>query len=192
MGRSKAWLPFEGEPMLVRTLRRLGEAASPLVVVAAPEQELPPLAEDVLVQRDPVEGQGPLQGIAVGLEALANEARYAYVTSTDAPFLAPAFIRRMRALVEGHDACVIHDDGHHHPLSAVFATSLWTTARALLDADRRRPFFLFEEAKTRFVTRDDLLADAAVRRVDPELWTLRNVNTPDDYERALRDAASSS
>lgn len=189
MGRSKAWLPFEGEPMLVRTLRRLGEAASPLVVVAAPDQELPPLPNGVRVERDPVEGQGPLQGIAVGLEALADHARHAYVTSTDAPFLAPAFVRRMRALAEGYEACVIRDDGHHHPLSAVFATKLWTSARALLDADRRRPFFLFESASTRFVDRELVLADPELRRVDPELWTLRNINTPVDFERAIRDAA---
>lgn len=190
MGQSKAWLPFEGEPMLLRTLRLLGEAASPLVVVAAPDQELPPLPGSVTVQRDPVEGQGPLQGIAVGLEALAPRARYAYVTSTDAPFLAPAFVRRMRALAEGHDACVLYDDGHHHPLSAVFATSLWTAARALLDADRRRPFFLFEAADTRFVEREALLADPSLRRADPHLWTLRNLNTPEDYAEALRDAES--
>ena len=188
MGRSKAWLAFGDEPLLLRALRRLGEAAHPLVVVAAPEQELPELPAGVWLTRDPVEGQGPLQGIAVGLEALAAHARYAYVTSTDAPFLAPAFVRRLRALVEGHDACVVRDGGHYHPLSAVFATRLWADARALLDAERRRPFFLFERSDTRFVERAELLADEALRREDPELWTLRNLNTPEDYEAALRDA----
>jgi molybdopterin-guanine dinucleotide biosynthesis protein A len=157
-------------------------------VVAAPDQALPALVDGVDVLRDPVEGHGPLQGIAVALEALAKRADYAYVTSTDAPFLAPAFVRRMRELAEGHDACVVRDGGHHHPLSAVFATRLWTDARALLDADRRRPFFLFEGCDTRFVERDELLADPALRQADPDLWTLRNLNTPEDYETALRDA----
>ena len=41
MGRPKAWLPFAGELMLQRVVRLLGTAVQPIVVVAAPEQELP-------------------------------------------------------------------------------------------------------------------------------------------------------
>src|SRR5215472_10050859 len=70
MGRPKAWLPFDGEPMLVRVVRRLGEAVGPLVVVAAPGQDVPPLPADVEVVRDEVAGRGPLQGLQAGLEAL--------------------------------------------------------------------------------------------------------------------------
>ena len=51
MGRPKAWLPFAGELMLPRILRLLGEAVGPLVVVAAPGQDLPPLPEHVAVVR---------------------------------------------------------------------------------------------------------------------------------------------
>jgi molybdenum cofactor guanylyltransferase len=189
MGQSKAWLDFDGEPLLLRALGRLAHAVGPRVVVAAPQQKLPELPDDVELLRDPVQGQGPLQGIAVGLAALASRARFAFVTSTDAPFLAPAYVRRMRALVEGHDIVVLRDSGHHHPLSAVYATRVGAEARALLDADQRRPFFLFERCRTRFVERDELLEDDELRAADPELWTLRNLNTPDDYAQALADMA---
>jgi len=189
MGRSKAWLPFLGEPLLVRVLRRLGEAAHPLVVVSAPDQPLPPLPDGAHVLHDPVEGLGPLQGIAVALEALARqEIAYAYVTSTDAPFLAPAFVRRMRQLVEGYDACVLREGDHFHALSAVYATHLGSDARALLDAGKRRLSLLAEGADTRLSTREQLLEDPALRTADPRLWTLRNINTPEAYEAALRDA----
>ena len=76
-------------------IRSEASAAWPLVVVAAPGQELPPLPEGVLLARDPVEGRGPLQGIAAGLDAIAPLAERAYVASTDAPFLHPAFVRRL-------------------------------------------------------------------------------------------------
>jgi molybdopterin-guanine dinucleotide biosynthesis protein A len=190
MGRPKAWLPFEGEPLILRALRLVGEAAAPLVVVAAPDQDLPQLPEGVRLLRDPIEGQGPLQGLAVGLEALADEVPYAYVCSTDAPFLAPAFVRRMRALAVGHDVAVVRDDGHHHALGAVYATRLWTRARALIDADERRLSLLFERANSRIVDRELLLEDDALRQADPDLWSLRNLNRPEDYEAALRDAAA--
>src|SRR3982750_1451674 len=49
MGYPKALLPFGPELMLQRMVRLLGEVVSPIVVVAAPEQELPELPPDVLL-----------------------------------------------------------------------------------------------------------------------------------------------
>lgn len=189
MGRPKAWLPFGPEVLLQRVVRILGEVCEPVVVVAAPDQALPALAPQIAVVRDKVEGRGPLQGIARGLEALAGTARYAYVSSTDAPFLVPAFIRRLRELAEGHDAAVVKASGHHHPLSAIYGTQLHAAASELLAADRRRPFFLFERSDTRFVTAAELLAGDDLGEADPELRSLDNLNTPEDYERALRSLA---
>src|SRR5437764_5768651 len=81
MGRPKAWLPFVGETMLGREVRLLGTVVSPVVVVAAPDQEVPPLPSGVLVVRDPQRGRGPLQGLAAGLEALTGLAGAAYLSS---------------------------------------------------------------------------------------------------------------
>src|SRR5687767_10615246 len=49
MGRPKALLPFGPELMLERVVRILSAVVSPIVVVAAPEQDLPPLSDDVLL-----------------------------------------------------------------------------------------------------------------------------------------------
>src|SRR6516164_4029139 len=70
MGRPKAWLPFGEETMLARVVRLLGEAVQPLVVVAAPGQEVAALPPKVAIVRDEEKGRGPLEGLAVGLEAL--------------------------------------------------------------------------------------------------------------------------
>ena len=56
--------------MLQRVLRLLGGVVAPIVVVAAVDQELPPLPAGVLVTRDEREGRGPLQGLSAGLKAL--------------------------------------------------------------------------------------------------------------------------
>ena len=53
---------------------------------------------------------------------------------------------------------------------------------ALLAKDQLRPFFLFEKANTRRVDFRQL------RQVDPELDTLKNLNTPEDYLTALAEA----
>jgi molybdopterin-guanine dinucleotide biosynthesis protein A len=179
MGRPKAWLPFAGEIMLPRVVRLLGEAVSPVVVVAAPGQDVPPLPAGVAVVRDEERGRGPLQGLAAGLEALRGLADAAYLSSCDVPFLRPAFVRRLGDLLGNHAVCVPRVGEYHHPLAAVYRLEVADAVRRLLAEDRLRPFFLFEAVPTRVVTAEEL-AD-----VDPTFQTLRNLNTPEEYEAAL-------
>jgi molybdopterin-guanine dinucleotide biosynthesis protein A len=181
MGRAKAWLPFGPEVMLQRVVRILSEVVSPIVVVAAPEQEVPPLLSDVQIVRDECEGFGPLQGLAAGLQALQGRAGAAYLSSCDVPFLEPAFVRRMIEFRGEHAICVPHVGGYHHPLAAVYQTNVLDTVNRLLAENRLRPVFLFESQSTRIVEAMEL-AD-----VDPTFQSLRNLNTPDDYEAALRE-----
>jgi molybdenum cofactor guanylyltransferase len=192
MGRPKAWLPFGAEVLLQRVVRRVAEVAGPIVVVAAPGQDLPALPPEITVVRDAITGRGPLQGLLAGLEALGDRAEAAFVSSTDVPFLEPAFIRRLERLRrEGtppHDVVVVRAGGHHHPLGAVYRCALRAEVAALLAADRLRPFFLFEQVRTLFADEALLLADPELAAADPGLASLRNVNTPEEYEEALRDA----
>jgi molybdopterin-guanine dinucleotide biosynthesis protein A len=182
MGRPKAWLPFAGEIMLARVVRLLGEAVSPVVVVAAPGQEVPPLPPDIPVVRDDEKGRGPLQGLAAGLNAFRGRADAAYLSSCDVPFLQPALVRRLIDLLGEHDICVPRVGGFHHPLAAVYRLDVAAAVSRLLAENGLRPFFLFEAVPTRVVEAAEL-AD-----VDPTFRSLRNLNTPEDYEAALREA----
>jgi molybdopterin-guanine dinucleotide biosynthesis protein A len=185
MGQPKAWLPFAGEWMLPRVVRLLRVSVEPVVVVAAPEQDLPRLPADILLVRDEEKGRGPLQGLSAGLHALIGRCDAAYASSCDVPFLNPAFVRRMIELLGDHRICVPHVDGFHHPLAAVYRTEVVDAIDRLLAENRLRPVFLFDAEPTR-------VAQAAeLRDVDPDLKTLRNLNTPEDYEAALREYESS-
>jgi molybdopterin-guanine dinucleotide biosynthesis protein A len=181
MGSSKALLPFGPETMLQRVVRLLGGVVSPIVVVAAADQALPELSDAVLVTRDEREGRGPLEGLRAGLQALPVEVDAAYVTSCDVPLLAPGFVRQMLEFSRGFDIAVIDVDGFAHPLSAVYRRTTLPHVEALLDADRLRPAYLFDLVKTRRVSPPEITAD-------PELRTLRNLNTPEDYQEALAAA----
>ncbi len=181
MGQPKAWLPFGSELMLPRVVRILRTVVQHVVVVAAPDQELPALRLDVTITRDEEKGRGPLQGLAAGLHALAGRAEACYVSSCDVPFLNPAFIARMFALLGDQRICVPYVDGFHHPLAAVYRVEVLHAVERLLAADRLRPVFLFEAEPTRIVRGEEL------RDVDPDLKSLRNLNTPEDYAAALRE-----
>jgi molybdopterin-guanine dinucleotide biosynthesis protein A len=180
MGRPKAWLPFGPETMLERVVRLLREAVDPVVVVAAPDQELPQLPDEIDVVRDVAKGRGPLQGLAVGLAALEGKADAAFVSSCDVPFLNPRFVRRMIDLLADRTICVPRVGEHFHPLAAVYRLEVAKVARNLLEENRLRPYFLFEAVPTRVVVAAEL-AD-----IDPEFETLRNLNTPEEYDAALR------
>ena len=182
MGSPKALLPFGSETMLQRVVRVLGTVVSPLVVVAAAGQELPALPPSIVISRDEHEDRGPLEGLRAGLKGLPESVETAYVTSCDVPLLVPQFVTRMVELLGDHDIAVMEIDGFAHPLSAVYRRGTLPQVESLLAADRRRMVFLFDAVKTRRVQPSEMAS------VDPQLLTLRNLNTPEDYQDALAAA----
>jgi len=182
MGVPKATLPFGPETMLQRVVRLLGTVVSPIVVVAAREQSLPPLPDDVVVTHDEREQRGPLEGLRAGLKALPSSVQFAYITSCDVPLLVPEFVDRMVELLGDHDIAVMEIDGFPHPLSAVYRRDTLPHVESLLENDKLRPVFLFDAVRTRRVRPEEMIS------VDPELRTLRNLNTREDYLAALAEA----
>lgn len=182
MGQPKLSLPFGTERMLPRVARIVGEVVCPVVVVAANGQEIPPLPESVRIVRDEYEDLGPLAGIAAGLAALQNDVDAAYVTACDTPLLTPAFVSAIVARLGNSELAVVRNGRFHHPLAAVYRTSLLERVRGLVAASRLRPLFLIQESRSCEIDADEL------RAVDPNLDALRNTNTPEEYVEALRIA----
>lgn len=186
MGTPKAALEWHGDTLLGRTAALLGRVVDgPLVVVAAPGQQLPALPGRVELATDPIEGRGPLQGIAVGLAAVADRADRAFLCSTDLPFLHPAFVRTvLHALGPDLDVALPVARGFPQPLAAAYRTALAPQVSALLDAGRMRPAMLFEQVRVCRLTDADLLADSTLAAADPELDSLLNINEPGEYRDA--------
>lgn len=180
MGCAKALLPFGDEALLQRVVRIVSEVVEPIVVVAAAGQELPPLPAGVRIARDVHEDRGPLAGMGVGLAVLADTVAAAYVSSCDVPLLRPQFVRAVVAALGECDAAVPREGQRFHPLAGVYRTSLAPRISALVEAGRLRPLYLIESVRTAELTVETL------RRVDPNLDSLRNVNTPEEYRTALR------
>jgi molybdopterin-guanine dinucleotide biosynthesis protein A len=185
MGVPKATLPFGPETMLQRVVRLLGTVVSPIVAVAARDQPLPELPDDVTITHDEREQRGPLEGLRAGLKALPRSVDAAYITSCDVPMLVPAFVERLIELLGDYDIAVMEIDGFPHPLSAVYRRGTLPHVEALLEKDKLRPVFLFDAVRTRRVRPEEMTS------VDPELRTLRNLNTREDYLAALSEAGLS-
>jgi molybdenum cofactor guanylyltransferase len=188
MGAPKAALEWHGSTLLRRTTGLLGRVLDgPVVVVAAPGQDLPALPAGVEVVTDPVEGRGPMQGIATGLRAVADRVAAAFVCSTDLPFLHPAFVRRVLGMLASDlDVVLPVARGFPQPLAAVYRTALAPRVVELIDQGRMRPAMLFEQVRVLRLDDAALLADAALAAADPTLDSVLNVNEPEGY-RAARE-----
>jgi molybdenum cofactor guanylyltransferase len=188
MGTPKAALEWHGSTLLRRTVGILARATGgPVVIVRAVGQELPSLPKGILVADDPREGKGPVQGIAAGLAALRGHADAAFVSSTDMPFLHPAFVRRMLRVLgdgEGTDVALPVARGFKQPLAAAYRVSLADTAERLVAEDRLRPAFLFDQCTVETLDDTALKQDPVLAALDPDLDSVVNVNTLDDYQAA--------
>lgn len=176
MGMPKAWLPFGGELMLHRIVRVLREVIDPVVVVAARGQELPPLPDEMRIVRDREDGRGPLAGFAAGLEALQGQAEAAYLSSCDLPLLTTSFVKCVIDSLGDFAIAVPRVEGVPQPLAAAYRLDLAPVVDRLLSAGRSRLIDLLEAERVRYLEAGEL----------PDLESLRNVNTREEYEAALR------
>jgi len=178
MGRAKAWLPFGDELLLPRIVRIACGVLDPVVVVAAPGQELPPLPKAVEVVRDRLSGKGPLAGLAAGLAALDGPCDAAYVSSCDVPFLTDAFVRRVIDSLGDAEIALPEIGGYPHALAGVYRLSVRPAVERMLSENRLRLRDLLAEVQTRRLAADGFS--------DVGLDSLTNVNTPVEYDAALK------
>ena len=181
MGTSKAHLQFGAETLLQRIVRIMGEVLDPLVVVAANGQELPILDAKVMICRDKNEGHGPLEGLAAGLEALKERCDAVFLSSCDVPFLKKEFILGMTKALGESRMCIPRTEGYFHPLASVYRVDVLPDVQQLLGEKKLRPFFLLEKVKGK------IIEEAQLKQFDSELFSLKNLNTPEDFQQALRE-----
>ncbi len=175
MGRPKALLPFDGEPLIVHQVRRLAPMFGELIVVAAADHDLPDLP--VTVVRDEVAYRGPVSGLMYGLRAAAGA--FAFVTSCDSVFLREAIVAHLLSLTDAVDAVVPRWEGRMQPLLAVYRRSILAQIETQIAADELRLTALLDKLRTRVVNEEES------RALDPLGLSFFTMNTPGAYEEAL-------
>jgi molybdopterin-guanine dinucleotide biosynthesis protein A len=186
MGQPKEWLDFGGAPLLEHMLRSLREVVQEVVVVAAPEQSLPPLPPEVergvRLVRDPEPYPGPLVGLLTGWRALPPTVDAALVLAVDMPGVPPVLLRQLLRWLEDEpavEAVVPYLGERWQPLLAAYRRRCLPVLHALVEGGSRRLQDLPAALKVRPVSLDQL------RALDPSDRCLANLNTPADYAAAL-------
>jgi len=191
MGRPKASLPFGDNTLLGRTVATLLSCTYPVVVVARDarqvEEELPPVPVEADIIHDAEEhrGSGPLAGLLMGLGHVNDKCAAAFLTGCDVPFLTPAAVEWLAEQLGDHDLVMPEVSGVLQPLCGIYRTSIELAVRKLLASDDRSLHGLTGSTKARVLT------EAEVSAFDPSLRFLRGVNSPEEYQAALREAGLS-
>jgi molybdopterin-guanine dinucleotide biosynthesis protein A len=179
MGRDKRFLDLDGESLLARVLARLRPLVSELIVVTRDPEPLAGLGARVVTDRYP--GMGVLAGVHAGLSAARNA--WAFVVAGDMPLLNPALLRAMAEMADAAttDAVVPCWNGMFEPLHGLYRVAACApAAERVLLAGRRRIIAFYSEVRVHAIP------EADVRCWDPSGDSFCNVNTPEEWEAALR------
>ena len=181
MGRDKGNLHAGGGTLIERIVDRLSPGVGEVIIAGGD----PPRIAGIHHVADTRPGAGPLAGISAGLTATSSE--LAWVVACDLPDVEPAvgdllFASFPQGEGEGGgdvDAVVPRLDGRVEGLCAVYRRTLAARIVALIDTGERRVTALLDQIRVRYIGADEL------RRVDPELRSFRNLNTPAEYQAWL-------
>jgi molybdenum cofactor guanylyltransferase len=174
MGRDKASMSFDGEPLGARVARLLAAACEEVLVASGDGSRLDWLGLPQVA--DAVSGSGPLGGLVAGLAAASNDLTAA--VAVDMPYVNPELLAVMAGLWRGEDAVVPRSDDGPEPLHALYATaSAGPRLREALRSGTRSLRDALGWLSVREVTGETW------RRVDPEGAFAWNLNRPQDLAR---------
>ena len=182
MGEDKASVMLGSETLLQRCCRLIYRSADPVIVVAAPAQELPELNELTEVVHDDFPGQGPLGGLLTGLRHLERRGIKdecpVWVTSCDAPFVNAAVVETMVSELGDFDVVAVRHGDQINPHSAVYRLGVVETVAKAFSQGERRATAIFENLSLKTIK------SSVLREIDPDLSFLWNINTVEDLDCA--------
>ena len=179
-GVDKALLRW-GERSLLDAIAAEAHSAAQEVLIVGSVVSCP---QGAAIVEDIFGAHGPLGGLHAGLSAARFERCLA--VACDMPFVTAEVMRGLLRLGDGYDAAVPRAADGLHPLLAAYSRACLPCIETQLRNGDRRMRSFFDRVSLRWIKDDEL------RPFDPELRCLFNINTWQDYERALTIAGRAS
>lgn len=179
MGQPKHLLPIGDRSLLDHVITSVSQVTPKIILVAAADIELPPLAHHCTIVRDSVPHEGPLCGFREGLQACPESVEYVFLTGCDYPKLNPRLISALFETIKDKDVALPRDSQYSYPLIAVYRTALKTRVDEMIARGERRLMKLVENSQ------NQILDLPEVQAVDPEFESFQNLNTLADYEALI-------
>src|SRR5262245_32996927 len=181
MGRDKAWLELGGRPMIAHVLDALRPVVTDIAVIANRDEYG---ALGVQIVPDTNRGIGPIEAVRTSLAA--SRCDRVLLVGCDLPFVTSDLFSYLSNQAGRYQSVVPLDrDNMPEPLCAIYSRSSLPEVERMIEAGEFKISPLFERVDTLFVGFDEL---SGLRGAD---LFFENINTPDEYERALALKTSS-
>ena len=180
LGKDKALLMLNGQPLLARAVHTVAALSDDLIVVTNHPESHGVAASPARMVPDEVPGVGSLMGLYSGLKACRHPR--AVVVACDMPFLSITLLRYMASLAGDYDAVVPRQGKWFEPLHAAYGRTCLPAIEEALARGQRQIISFFDDVRVRYVDGHELDA------VDPEHQSFLNVNTDRDWKLIVRRA----
>jgi molybdenum cofactor guanylyltransferase len=181
MGKNKALLPLPGNPSFtfIEHLSSILTSFCPeVLIVARDEADAANYTfQDIRIVTDKMPDNGPLMGLYSGLSAM--HAQHALVIAVDMPFVQPALLSFLLSQSPTDSLLVPLVNNIPQVLLAVYARAILPLIENRLQQGRHDLRSLLEVAPVRYIEEVEL------RKVDPELHSFVNVNTPEELREVI-------
>ena len=175
-GRDKSALRIGSTTILERQIAVLGPLADRVFIVASGRGRVDARGLAVVLDRMP--GTGTLGALYTALSA--STAEFTLVVACDMPFLSGPFLAHMAAAATRDvDVVIPRTVDGYQPLCALYARGSLPPIRRRIETGQLKVLDLLAEVRVREIGASE------IARYDPDGTLFLNVNTPEDYARAL-------
>jgi molybdopterin-guanine dinucleotide biosynthesis protein A len=174
-GTEKALLRVGGVRILDRIYDIYRALFEEIILVTNSPQKF--LEWDLLVVSDLFPIRSSLTGIHAGLFYMTNP--FAFISACDTPFLKKEMVETVIGKIEAQiDIVMPETSAGFEPLCAAYSKRCLQPAQHHLEQEKLKIIKTFRKSRIKTVS------EKVLRKIDPDLQSFFNINTPDDLTRA--------
>jgi molybdopterin-guanine dinucleotide biosynthesis protein A len=177
-GVNKALLEVGGRRIIERAVATLKDLFTEIVLITNSPEDFEFLGLPMF--RDKIPGAGSLGGLYTGLSV--TTADYGFLAACDMPFILAGPIKHLLNSIDDHDVVIPRVQGFLEPLHAVYSRRCLPFIEELLAQGNLRIIDFLDTVDVLEIPDEDL------KRFDPELRFIVNLNTPEQLQQARKTA----
>jgi molybdopterin-guanine dinucleotide biosynthesis protein A len=182
MGVDKGLIQLGDRPLFSWCYDALSKVVEEVVVSVSAEASSEFLellsGKSVKIVKDEKSGIGPAEGLIKSFEAASGE--YVAVAPCDSPFIKAELYTILFENAVGFSGAVPRIDDYFEPLHAVYNRAAYLNAlKKNIGAGNYKINDINSKLNINYISRSDL------QKIDPELNSFFNINTNEDFEKAL-------
>ncbi len=178
-GMNKAFIRVGGAPIIDVQVKLFKKLFDEIIIVT--NDCIPYLKYDTVIVSDTARGKGPLGGIYTALLHSTNDR--CFVAACDMPFLSERLIKYMiKSIGTAWIYTIVREQpgkseaAGYEPLHSIYSKKCLKTIKGMIINDELKISPLFRELRAKTMNIDE------VKQYDPDMLSLRNINTSSDIK----------